>query len=413
MRIGLRFLVPALALLVASASSGQPLRAGILSNGDTTAVSGQVTVVDLSYPVTEDGVLTTATVMWQAGNGAPCSQAMKIKVFRFLGDNSVDFIDERGPFDVTPGIVTVTLDPPIPVEKGDLIAASQLAAPPCGAVQLASETAGYHMVSISGDVSEEFSIGDTQASLFEEVPMIEASGQAEVYAGTVPAAGSAHSPSGTAFRTAIQLFNPGTAAIRGRLVFHPMGVSGSATDPSISYDLAPGATAHFDDLVSAAGTTGLGSLDVLTQSSPPPLVVSRLFNDNGSGGTNGFSEPFIRPGDPTILRSENSQFELGDFVAPTDTAEFRVNFGIRAFRDGVTLSVFVTGPSGQQVSFVTRHYGPNVFEQLSAKAFTGIDLPAGASVTVQVTEGSAVVYMVTVDNKTDDTAMQIGDRRRP
>jgi hypothetical protein len=193
-----------------------------------------------------------------------------------------------------------------------------------------------------------------------------------------------------------------------------MGVSGTSSDPSVAYDLAPGTSTHFDDLVAAAGTSGLGSLDVLTQASPPPLVVTRVFNDAGAGGTSGFSEPLIHPGDPTVLRGGGLALnDLAYFLGPNDTAAFRTNFGIRGFRDGVKLVAGVVRPGGAGfLSLANHQYGPDEFVQLSAKDFAGIDLPAGAVVLVQIVEGSGVVYMVTVDNVTNDTAIQIGDRRR-
>ena len=410
MRTGPPILFLSAALVFSPASGAQPLRVGSLSNADSFSLTAPHTTIDLVNPVTADGTLTTATVIWNNG-GSPCASAMKIKVFRPGSFDTFTLIAERGPFNVTAGTLTVALSPPIPVLEGDLIAVAQLeAANLCGGVRFSSQGTGLRSATFSGDVTGTVSLGDHGAVLFEDSLSAQASGQAEVYAGTIPGAGSAQSPSGSSFRTAVQLFNPGVAEIRGRLVFHPMGISGTPDDPSIPYDLPPSGSAHYDDLVAAMGTSGLGSLDVLTQSSPPPLVVARVFNDNGAAGTAGFSEPFVHPGDPTILRS--FPFDLAYFLGPTDTTRFRTNFGVRGFRDGVKLSVTVVAADGSGLSFVTHQYGPEVFEQLSPKDFTGIDLPDGATVQVQILEGNGVVYMVTVDNVTNDTAIQIGDRRR-
>ncbi|HET7451700.1 MAG TPA: hypothetical protein VFL12_03090 [Thermoanaerobaculia bacterium] len=413
MKSGFRILVSSAALLLASAAVGQPVRIGTLSNAGASDLTGPVTQVDLTHPATADGVLTTATVYWQEGAG-PCTQAMKIKVFRLVDDDDLEFVDERGPFDVATGLVTVALSPPLAVAKGDLIGVSEIREDLCGGALLGSEASGFHSVSVEGDVTAPFSLCDPHASLWEESVLVQASGEAEVYAGTVPGAGSAHGASGGDFKTAVQLYNPGNSEIRGRLVFHPMGVSGSSTDPSIAYDLAPGTGAHFDDLVASAGASGLGSLDVLTQGSPPPLVVTRVFNDAGAAGTSGFSEPLVRPGDPTIPRGDGvALYDQVYFLGPTDTAAFRANFGIRSFRDGVKLAAAVVRPGGVGFLSIANHqYGPDFFVQLSPKDFTGIDLPAGAVILVQIVEGSGVVYMVTVDNVTNDTAIQIGDRRR-
>ncbi|HEX3109534.1 MAG TPA: hypothetical protein VHU41_10605, partial [Thermoanaerobaculia bacterium] len=42
---------------------------------------------------------------------------------------------------------------------------------------------------------------------------------------------------GSYFRTSVQLYNPQTTAISGKIIFHTVGVSGSLTDPSLAYVL--------------------------------------------------------------------------------------------------------------------------------------------------------------------------------
>lgn len=410
MRNASRCLALAATLLAASRSGAQPLRAGSLSNADAFTITAPHTILDLVHPVTDDGSLTSATVIWNTG-GNPCASAVKIKVFRPLASDTFSLVAERGPFNVTAGILTFVLSPAIAVQEGDLIAVAQLeSAAQCGGARFSSEGSGLRSAAFEGDVTGTVSLCQDNAVLFEESVSVQASGQAEVYAGTILGAGSIHGASGSNFKTSVQLFNPGTSEIRGRLVFHPIGVSGSSSDPSLSYDLAPNQGAHYDDFVAAIGTSGLGSVDVLTQSSPPPLVVTRIFNDAGADGTAGFSEPFIHPGDPVILRT--FPYDLVYFLGPTDVQEYRVNFGVRSFRKGLKVQVTVIGSDGSQSSFVTHQFGAEEYQQLNAKDFTGIDVPAGATIEVQVLDGTGVVYMVTVDNVTNDTAIQIGDRRQ-
>jgi hypothetical protein len=111
-----------------------------------------------------------------------------------------------------------------------------------------------------------------------------------------------------------------------------------------------------------------------------------------------------------ILRS--FPFDLAYFLGPADVQEYRVNFGVRSFRQGLKIQVAVIGSDGSQSGFVTHQYGADEYQQLNAKDFTGIDVPAGSVISVQVLDGTGVVYMVTVDNVTNDTAIQIGDRRQ-
>src|SRR5262245_51704278 len=78
----------------------------------------------------------------------------------------------------------------------------------------------------------------------------------------IAAAGSTPGNFGSFFRTGVQLSNPFAETITGQFIYHPAGVSGSSTDPSLSFIVAPHATISHDDLVQTMGQGGLGSLDV-------------------------------------------------------------------------------------------------------------------------------------------------------
>src|SRR6185503_2524303 len=135
------------------------------------------------------------------------------------------------------------------------------------------------------------------------------------------------------FRTTLQIHNPGSAPISGRLVFHPAGFSGTESDPSVTYSLVPGATTSYADVLAAFGRTGLGSLDIVATTGPAPLAVARVFNDGGVRGTTGFSVDAARPED--ALRSG----ETGVLIAPADPAATRFNVGLRTLDTGATLWV--------------------------------------------------------------------------
>ncbi len=77
--------------------------------------------------------------------------------------------------------------------------------------------------------------------------------------------GSAQGASGSSFKTAVQIANPGFLTIQGHLVFHPIGHSASPSDPSLAYSLTANQTIAYPDIVAAMGATGLGSLDVHDQ----------------------------------------------------------------------------------------------------------------------------------------------------
>jgi hypothetical protein len=108
--------------------------------------SGVVTAVEYSG-ANFDGEATTAIFGWST---SPCPAAVKIKFFRpvsvFGTLIQFDFLAERGPFDVTqpvqttdsflpPVTQTVTLNPPVSLHAGDVMAITNLTS--CGGPTLA------------------------------------------------------------------------------------------------------------------------------------------------------------------------------------------------------------------------------------------------------------------------------------
>src|SRR5262249_28372461 len=87
----------------------------------------------------------------------------------------------------------------------------------------------------------------------------------------IPVAGSAQGASGSSFRTALQIYNRTTGSISGKILFHPAGVPGSTSDPSIDYTLTSRASKSYADLLPAFGiASGLGSIDVVPTSGAAP-----------------------------------------------------------------------------------------------------------------------------------------------
>lgn len=122
-----------------SFARGQSIRVG--SNfryaGNLDASSPR-TWISLWGGALRSGTVTTATFGWST---APCPAAVRIKFFHTQpGSGILDFVAERGPFDVTapvhgtgeipPVTQTVTLDPPVALQPGDVIAISNLTS--CG-----------------------------------------------------------------------------------------------------------------------------------------------------------------------------------------------------------------------------------------------------------------------------------------
>jgi streptogramin lyase len=218
----------------------------------------------------------------------------------------------------------------------------------------------------------------------------------------LPVVGSTPGVGGSFFRTSLQLHNPTAASISGRIVFHPSRVSGSGSDPALSYSLSPGQTQSIADLLPAMGLSGLGSADIEVTSGSIPTMTVRVFNDAGAAGTTGFTEEPMRAQD--ALRPG----QLGVLLLPTDVTNFRFNLGVRTLEGGATATLTLRDASGAIVAAVPRGLPTTYHEQQSAAAFLGVStLPAGGSIDIVVSAGTAIFYGASVDNRTGDPSFQI------
>jgi hypothetical protein len=217
---------------------------------------------------------------------------------------------------------------------------------------------------------------------------------------TIAAVAAAPGVNESLFKTTLQLHNPGTTAISGRLIFHPAATSGSDADPSVTYNLGPGATVSYPDVLAVFQRTGLGSLDLVSTTGPVPLAVARVFNDGGIRGTTGFSVDALRPED--ALQAG----QTGVLIAPADPAVTRFNVGIRTLA-AVSLTIVVRNRDGAVVRTETKFYPANYFEQVGGAAFAGGPIGPNDTVAITVGAGSAIVYGAATDNKTQDPAMQV------
>jgi plastocyanin len=218
----------------------------------------------------------------------------------------------------------------------------------------------------------------------------------------IPGVGSLPGANGANFRTQLQITNPGTSPIAGKVVYHTGGASGGANDPSIPYTLGSWQTVNFDDVLTAMGLTGLGSADIVPTSGSAPVAVVKIFNDDGANGTAGFTEPIFRSQD--FLSSGNT----GVFILPADAANFRFNMGVRTLGNGAKATFTIWDESGALVNTVSTTYGPNLFAQAKATQFLGVSsLPVNGSIGITVTQGNAIFFGSTVDNRgSQDTSTQ-------
>jgi hypothetical protein len=400
-----RIAVFVLGILEASVAAAQTVTVGNLpANPNFGFNQTPVTLIDLSNPANASGNLTQASFTWSA---TPCPAAAKLKFFRPTPSGGFSFLAERGPYDITSLTSFVILSPAVPVQAGDLIGITRLTA--CGSPVGQTPGAAQGLIGFSSDVT--FGVTASQGSLFPNATLsAQATGTVTQPppsvepAAIIPVVGSTPGALGQAFfRTSVQLFNPGTTRMTGRLVYHPAGSSGVSTDPYLGYVLEPGETRSITDLLPAMGLTGLGSLDVVTDAgTATPLLVVRVFNDAGAAGTSGFTEEAVAPAEALVAG------ERGFLIAPEDPALYRFNVGVRSLGSGATLAITARNPAGTVTRTLTRTYPPNSFEQRDSASFlNGAAAAANESITIQVVSGSAIVYGATVDNRTNDPSLQL------
>jgi uncharacterized protein YjdB len=219
----------------------------------------------------------------------------------------------------------------------------------------------------------------------------------------LPVVGSTPGSFGSFFKTSLQLYNPKSAAVSGKIVFHTQATSGSAGDPSLAYSILPGKTLSFADLLPAMGiASGLGTADVIAdETSALPVALARVFNDAGASGTTGLAE------DALAAEEALQQGHTGALLAPTDAQKFRLNIGVRTLDQAVAMNVTVRDRDGVVVKTVTKTFQSTFFTQVgSANFLDTFALAGGETISFEMTAGSAFIYGATTDNVTNDPSVQ-------
>jgi hypothetical protein len=396
--------VLALLWISGSAAQAQTITMGSIPVFPTfgfNALPVQLTAVDLSFPSTGTGTMTSATFVWSS---VPCAGTVKIKFFRRSGD-ALAFIAERGPFDATSNTQTVALTPAVSVQTGDLIGIARVAS--CGSPAGLSPGAANGLVAFSGDIATNVSVSSgTLAPNTTLAVMANGPGTippATNPVGIVPVVISGAGLSGSVFRAAVQLYNPNATLITGQLVFHPQGVSASGSDPALPYSINAGQTQFLGDILAVLGLSGIGSLDVVATTGAAPVVSVRVYNDGGAAGTNGFTEDALKTSEAL---SAGARAVL---IGPFDTLLFRYNVGVRTLSGGAFLNITVRDSAGLVLRTLTKNYPPNYFEQKDVATFLGgLPLASNQSITIDVVSGSLFIYGATADNRTNDPAVNFG-----
>lgn len=384
-------------LLAATIGELQPGGGTVASRGTGLA---PLTIISMGRPALEDGTVNRATVIWTGAPAAGCADAFEIKFFRPAAGGGLQVFAERGPFNAVQGINNVTFNSVI-VTTGDLIGITQLLTVNCGGVVNRRTDRTEVWGSVPRDPAVGTTVDDDLEITHGLVPSLRASSDPAPVHGYLPVVGSTQGGFGSLFKTSVQLTNRGSATITGRLVFHRAGESAGATDPSIAYALAPNETRSIEDVVVAAGTTGIGSMDLVTTSGYPPDVTARIYNDQGAAGTAGFTEELMTP------FQAMRRFERGSLTIPSDMTNFRMNVGIRTIEPTTVDIIQYTAAGELTAVLLERSYPANYFEQVTASQFLG-DAPVspGGYIVVQIESGSAFIYSAVTNNRTNDGAIR-------
>jgi hypothetical protein len=393
-----------LAALLAQGAAAQTVQMGTdvtAANATDTIIADVRTDIDLLHPANAAGVVDTAKFQWTE---LGCVGAVKIKFFRRQGDSLI-YLTERGPFDSSAFPTTVSLVPPVAVQEGDVIGIARVAN--CGNPGTLSGTDSEGYVGYTGDVTANVSIAAAQVTSADTLAVYASGTASESVSRVIPAAASTPGNHGSFFKTSVQIFNPSEQPISGRFVYHPAGVSGTASDPSLTFTVGPGQSTSDADVVATLGGSGLGSIDVvLPNESQAPIIVTRVYNDAGAAGTSGFTEDAVNPDAGSSESALLFAGAVGFLVTPADTARFRFNMGVRTLVAGASLTLRVRDVTGAVVHETAKSYPPTYFEQQSSDTFLGYTLQPSDTVEVDVTAGSAIVYGATTDNVTNDPSIQ-------
>jgi hypothetical protein len=209
----------------------------------------------------------------------------------------------------------------------------------------------------------------------------------------VPVVGSTRGQSNASFKTELQMSNMADITSSGWLIYRPTG-------QLLRYDLPAFATVSYADVVAAIGASGLGSLDVLVDGGSLPAIVARAYDDQ-PGGTTGVTVPAV-PVDDALARDD-----VRALIAPRDLTRYRFNVGVRALDSGATLDLTVRAANGSTRNTRSLTFAAHEFLQQRGETFAGIALQGDDSIEVRIAAGSAIVYATTVDNVTNDGAIQV------
>lgn len=222
-------------------------------------------------------------------------------------------------------------------------------------------------------------------------------------AAILPVVGSTGGAHGANFKTQLQMSNRTPDVTSGWLRYRPAAKAAEVLE--LRFDLGAHATIAWDDVVAAFERTGLGSMDVVLDEGELPLIVARAYDDQEAGTTGATIEP--RLPDQALQRGERATL-----IVPPDRGAFRYNIGVRTLDAGAALRLTVRSQAGIERHVAQLTFEPHWFEQRAADQVAGTVLLPNESISIEVLNGSVIVYGTTVDNRTNDSSIQTLERPR-
>lgn len=219
----------------------------------------------------------------------------------------------------------------------------------------------------------------------------------------LPVAGRVAGANETLFRTDVRIVNRGTTRVPVRLDFYATGPDGnSGATASTTVDIAAGAEAVFDDLLSNTFGIASGVGAVVVRSSRPVIIGSRVYNDQRAVGAGTFGQ-FV----PAFDSNDGRRSGTFPLVANRDAstkAGYRTNVGWFNFGStNVRLTVNALSVSGEQLAKTTLTIHGLAHQQASlAQLFPELAAADDLYLTFQVDGGSLFVYASVVDNVNGD-----------
>lgn len=375
--------------------------------------------INLTAPAKLSATIRTVTFRIAGGSPiVPCANGVKIKFFH-RGGNQLFFFAERGPFTVNSNVMKVTLPTAVDVQAGDVIGLTLVHDCPLGG--FVNGPIGQAMKSgasafIQGDAVASYAIGSgtalPQVRLIPNVVLSvfgSSNAEDEIRSQVIAVAGSASGVGGSRFKTDVQMANVPPPqfvfnaplrgnVVKGRLVYHAAGSSGSPSDVSVPFTLNSGESKNFLDFVGALGRSGIGSIDIYTTVGfEPPLAVAHIYEDSGSA-TKGLTLEAQIP--------ERALIEDAVLFAPSDPSRFRMNIGIRTLDRAANIGFVVFRANGTaRTETISVSLPANYFVQNEASQLLGTALQAGDTIVVRSDGAPVFVYGAITDNASQDPSV--------